>query len=940
VNETTGEAACPSAEQLACLVEGVLDGDEVAAVQRHVGDCERCCEILASLGRGSDDDDGGFRPAAGATVGRFVLLEPLGRGAMGVVWTAFDPELLRRIAIKLVAADVLGGVASDCIREAQTMARLSHPNVTTVHATGIVGDRLFIAMDLVEGGTLREWLAEEPRPMEEILARFIAAGRGLAHAHAHGVVHRDFKPDNVLCGRDGRVCVTDFGLAQAPLRRDTCPTPLAITEPDLERLTCSGAVVGTPAYMPPEQFSGRRTDARSDQFSFCVALWEALYGTRPFAGRSFHELAIAVKTGSICSPPVGRAVPARLERAIRRGLCTDRAARWPDMPSLLAALGPPRQRPGLALAAGAGVLALVGAGLWWDARADAVPEPCTDAAAQLRGVWDDARAASVREALLASSPAFGEATAGEAIDGLDAQAEDWIAVHTDTCRAAANGERAPALLDRSMACLGRRRAELAAAADVLARGDATAEHALQVVSALPPVDVCGDAEAMQTEQPVPEDPQLAAAVTQQLDALARTYALSRAGALVEAESVANEVVDAAAVLEWPPLRAEALLIRGKLRRIRGDYEAASDDLLGAWELALASGHDRVAASAATEQVVVATQRLALDEGLTWSEHALAAARRLGHDEKLEAQVTSDIGLLHTHRGDFDEATRMLERSLALLERAPRRDAVSLAETLSRLGAVAIAQSDVEAGKAHFGRAIALLEESLGPDHAMLVAPVQNLGLVHYHAVEYDEAERLFRRAFAIQEATKPGHPDLVSILTNLGNVETAREQFLAALAYYERAHELALRLHGPDDAQVGVALVNVAMIHHALGHYEEARAGFERTLDLWQREMPDHPALAYPLTGLGASLVDLGRFEEGRRHLERALQLRTASPATAIDLADTERQLARALWEVGGDRSRALALATAARDRLLPLRENAGERLPEVEQWIAARNAL
>jgi hypothetical protein len=241
----------------------------------------------------------------GATVGRYVILDPVGAGGMGVVYAAYDPELDRRVALKLLSPGRSGGEPGRLrlLREAQALARLAHPNVVTVHDAGTFGERVFVALELVEGETLRRWLRAEPRPWREVLARFLPAGRGLAAAHAAGLVHRDFKPENVLLGQDGRVRVADFGLAKA------------LEEPE----EAWGAAPGTPAYMAPEQRRGMAADARSDQFSFCVALHEALYGERPSARET----------------PAGTQVPGWLRDVVLRGLKANPEERYPAMDDLL-----------------------------------------------------------------------------------------------------------------------------------------------------------------------------------------------------------------------------------------------------------------------------------------------------------------------------------------------------------------------------------------------------------------------------------------------------------------------------------------------------------------------------------------------------------------------------------------------------------------------------
>src|SRR5258707_610263 len=236
---------------------------------------------------------------------------------MGVVYAAYDPELDRKVAVKLLRAEAdtksnARAAQARLLREAQAMARLSHPNVISVHDVGALGTQVFIAMEFVEGKTLTRWLKEKPLTPREIVQTFLQAGKGLAAAHAAGLVHRDFKPDNVLIGNDGRIKVLDFGLARAveDVVGDAPTLPPQVVASGLStprqleaRLTRSGAFLGTPAYMAPEQLLGKTIDARADQFSFCVALYEALYGERPFAANSIEEVASAVVESKIRPPP-------------------------------------------------------------------------------------------------------------------------------------------------------------------------------------------------------------------------------------------------------------------------------------------------------------------------------------------------------------------------------------------------------------------------------------------------------------------------------------------------------------------------------------------------------------------------------------------------------------------------------------------------------------
>ncbi len=280
-------------------------------------------------------------PGEGDRVGRFVVLRELGRGAMGVVFAAYDEELARRVALKLMhlgpQRDVSAG-RSQLLREAQALARLAHPNVVAVYEAGVWGSSVYMAMEYVQGVDLHDWLAIERRPWQEVLLVLRQAGEGLLAAHRSGLVHRDFKPSNVLVGDDGRARVADFGLAAG--RGEFISAEATQSGPTLLTNTIAGegALVGTPAYMAPEQIRREETSAQSDQFSFCVTLYEALHGVRPFVGRDFAGLALAIQAAELPTPPAHSPVPAWIHPLLVRGLAKDPAARFPSLAELLAEL--------------------------------------------------------------------------------------------------------------------------------------------------------------------------------------------------------------------------------------------------------------------------------------------------------------------------------------------------------------------------------------------------------------------------------------------------------------------------------------------------------------------------------------------------------------------------------------------------------------------------
>ena len=314
----------------------------------------------------SQSDSRGRHPSR---IGRYVIIRHLGQGSMGVVYAAYDPELDRKVAVKLLHESALTSSSrrARIIGEAQAMARVSHPNVVHVYEVGEATGQVFVAMEFIEGTTLSTWQKQDQRTWEEVLRIYLAAGKGLLAAHSAGLVHRDFKPDNVLIGADNDARVADFGLARAVRRTG----PEEVDEPGVAAaisvqlpatpLTLEGALLGTPAYMSPEQFAGKATDGRSDQFSFCAALYQALYRQLPFEGNSIKELSENVSSGQIAAVPSPTQVPALTEQTLRRGLSVDPEQRFPSMAELLAALDidpqhDPAAAPQLGRAFGAAML--------------------------------------------------------------------------------------------------------------------------------------------------------------------------------------------------------------------------------------------------------------------------------------------------------------------------------------------------------------------------------------------------------------------------------------------------------------------------------------------------------------------------------------------------------------------------------------------------------
>jgi hypothetical protein len=387
------KARCPSENTLLELACGSLSATGDLRVREHVASCSVCASLVGLLFDAHPNSEesrpvtlavrefrnsrsvalGGIEGATpgseayGARMGRYELLQFLGAGSMGVVYRAYDPALARVVAIKVLSPRPEGGFGSALcariLREARAMAKLRHPNVVAVYDVGAIESRAFLAMEYVPGRTLAAWRAEQKPSLREILSAFAAAGRGLAAAHDVGLVHRDFKPENVLVGDTGEVRVTDFGLARA-LDETFAPSPRGATGlANASLLTRSGAFAGTPAYMAPEQMCREPATIRSDIFSFCAALHEAMHGVRPFEGSTLLELRESVLAGRIRSSQAR--IPPRVRRAVARGLRVRPEERFETMQELLREIeGETRTRkPRAAMAVGGCVVLAVGAGL-------------------------------------------------------------------------------------------------------------------------------------------------------------------------------------------------------------------------------------------------------------------------------------------------------------------------------------------------------------------------------------------------------------------------------------------------------------------------------------------------------------------------------------------------------------------------------------------------
>ena len=646
---------CPSENVLLQWIAGRLAPERLLEVEAHLDVCEICRELLRQ-------EDGAPREnllplERGAAVGRYLILDVIGQGGMGIVYAARDPELDRQVALKLLRTGAPNARGCDehvqarLRREAQAMARLSHPNVVTVFDVGVANGQLFIAMEQIEGTTLAS-ARDEARPLDETLKQLIAAGRGLEAAHAAGFVHRDFKPANVLVGRDGRVCVSDFGLARleaAPAREPSSP---AMPTPPAALVSEAGMLIGTPQYMAPEQLRGETADARSDQFSFCVALYEALYGERPFSGSTLAELRANVQAGDVRRPPRAARVPRTLRQVLLRGLRVDPVERYPSMTALLHDLeryARARRRSAWLVVAGLGgalTLGVVSAQALLQRRPS-----CHDAADRLAGIWD-ARARTQIHAAFSRTGSSAAEDAWRTVErSLDGFASAWVRTRSEACEATqVRGEQSAELYRLRIDCLDQALDETAALLSLFAQADAElVAQAAQAVQGADHSGSCANVRALRQRRGPPVDPVARAAYETLRHKLARMSALIRVGRFADGNQTITALGEEARRVAHPLLLSDAFRFRGLIELERGEALAAERSFHDAAAAAEQGADDARAALAWDALALACAQEGHLEDAALWLDHAAAAGQRAGDDPALAASHRRCVLLVAARR---------------------------------------------------------------------------------------------------------------------------------------------------------------------------------------------------------------------------------------------------------------------------------------------------
>jgi tetratricopeptide (TPR) repeat protein/tRNA A-37 threonylcarbamoyl transferase component Bud32 len=1007
------ESECQNEDMLAALIDGQLAGASLLAARQHIARCSACRALWTAAVQAQPasahpiptepPDGSGAAVAAplptpvlprGTDVGRYVVLGVVGSGGMSVVYSAYDPDLDRKVALKFLRLHRHGAATDPAAqalrkrlqREAQAMARLMHPCVITVHDIGTFEGDVFIAMEFVDGGTLSDWCAAAPRPRHEILALFRRIGQGLAAAHRVGIVHRDFKPSNVLISRQGDVRITDFGLARLVREADDLlAEPHLLTPGDtplLRSLTQPGGLLGTPAYMAPEQFAGHAVDARADQFSFCVALYEALLGERPFHAESVAELAQKVQQGDA---RLSDRLPAPLRRVLLRGLSREPAARYPSMDALVAALAiDPRQAfRRVVVGLGAAAVLIGAATVGYQARR-APALICRGAERKLAGIWDAARQQAAREAFLHTGRAFAADAWAASERALTGYAAGFVRMHTEACEATQlRAEQSEQLMDLRIGCLEQRRKELAAVTELFTRADAqVVERAQRIVAALPDLAGCADAPQLLLSAPPPSDPAVRARLGELEAQLARIRVQHSAGQYRQGLGQIQGLLPTVKELGLRRLYAEYLHTLGRLQESTSSYSDAEASYYQAlWE-AEAARHDVLAAQAWLNILQLYGEWKPREPQVAQiRSHAAAAIARAGSAPALLAAYHQADGVRQSMLGDQEAARAALQRALSAYEQASGPEHVDVARILMNLGTVYRHLGRFEDAVRSHQRALAIGDKLFGHEHpftatirtnlgnalALMGRPAEALPLLR-HALHVDDAcfsgpdmhtattlgglgaaLALLGRYREAQDATTRDlqieegllgkeHPATCVIRRNLGELQARQGRHDQALALYEDARRIAEKAYGPSHPEVASALLGLASEHRDQGRAAEALSDYRRAHAIYAQvqTVPEQESIEASI-GMGESLLLLARPAEALPHLEGALAAmpREDIPINARLRAGASAALARALWALQrpGDRERALQLAAAARDTLTALGTEPRQ-LAQVQAWL------
>ena len=893
-------------------------------------------------------------------IGRYVVVRALGHGGMGAVMLAFDTQLCRRVALKVLHTHVASEESRvRLVREAQAMARLAHPNVIGIYDVGVHDGNVFLAMEYVDGTLLSAWIKQK-HSVRDILAIMKQAGRGLAAANQAGLIHRDFKPANVIIARDGRVCVFDFGIAltegtdstagaaslppMASWTEEALPPPSAQqSSAPSPRLTQDGSMLGTIGYASPEQTMGETTDSRSDVFSFCVTLWRALYGRMPFDSRSLGNYVIAVNGKARPARPVGTKVPAWLHRVVERGLALERDGRFASMKELLSALdADPTRTRRRAAAVMAVALCALAVGLAVARHTASLHAMCVAEGEEAPVAWR-AKRDDVQAAMRAETDAFASHRTDRTLALLDDYATALRVAQTESCEATRVAQtQSNEGHERRSECLLERRTQLDVLADVLAAGDQVAHRqSLALANALD-TPQCNDASLGSTLLRLPRDPSARAKVLfARRDIVGARLHSPKPGGLDDARRLAERARDAAREANDAATEAMALAALAHVQELQYQFDDAVLTYLQAAQAAEAIGADKLAGSVESAAAFLLASRLNRgDEARRWLGIARAKLARLGGDDALDLSVVIATAAVEA-RHDPREGLALKIRALVLATRLYGPTGRSVCIRYNNVGYAYLQLGEPEKAEAMLKTAVDCHTSATGPDDEDLVLEYSNLFYAQEALGRRDDAFAWARRASQLSGGTDASTLALESLaLTGVGNHSEATTTAARAIDVATR------RAAKNDNGALFMAEYALGLARAASGDTLEARDACARALAIGDKDGPDDPADVYfvdPLRCLGEAELALGDVRSARLHLERSVALLRRHAPGALDMA--RFALARALVAPaknggGTDEPRAISLAEQARDELRGavatyafLRPS----LDAVEAWIANR---
>lgn len=877
--------------------------------------------------RAEDSESEANAPRRGDQIGHFTIIDELGAGGMGVVYAAYDIELNRKVAIKLlrIAPEQDQSIGrARLMREAQAMAQVDHTNVVTVFEVGKHGGDVYIAMEFIDGETFGDWRTRTDARWTEIVDTLAQAARGLAAAHAEGLVHRDFKPDNVMVGRDGRVRVMDFGLVRSD--DEAGPNSASDADGDLEPevpgadarldelvphhgalaatvsagLTKAGSIVGTPAYMAPEQFKREPTDARTDQFSFCVTLWEALFNERPFKGDSFLTLGMHVTEGKRKPVPKGTGVPAWLVRLCERGLSTDGGERFESMQALLGAIESGRRQSKRRWLALGGATLLLGVTGMWAANEIAERrrlEACEAAGQAIDEVWNDEAATRLRHAFEPLGEEASARTLASATTLLDGMASAWSSARTTSClKGPVDGDRSEDMRERATWCLDDHKQIFSATLEAVtgSRERTVLFQFVPGLSELGGVEDCLDEDALRVRSlPPPSERPRVAALRSDLATVDALLLTAQFDSAVEAAEVLGAHPDAAS---WEPFHAELSLRLGRALSGQGDLDAAESRLVDGYLEAVDSQSVDIASATALELAgLLGVQRQEPDRGMLWMRLAEVHERARGQAPLRRAAQLHRRSSILKQQKRFDEAEAGYLEAIALLEDNLGPEHLLIARTRNNLGNLYAELSRFDEAMTQFEAAIAIRRETLGETHPDVAQTLVGIANTIGAKGDHDEALAVHRRALTIYQAALGDDHVLVALArVSVSAAYVDLRQLEPALEHATHAAKIYEARFGALHAKTANALNSIGTIHHWAGrlpeaqaHYERARLGLEATLG------PDHPKVAYVLFNLALIQRETGETQQARRLFRRALDIReTAYGENHVEVADALEEFA------------------------------------------------